>query len=101
MDYSITWSQLALGDLNDLVTFIAQDNVTAARKLGNRIINKVGAISSFPEIGRVVPEFKCETIREILTKPYRIVYELDHETHTLAVLRIWHNSRMPLVGWDI
>ncbi len=101
MDYSITWSQLALGDLKDLVSFIAKDNSTAAKKLGNHIINKVETIASFPEVGRIVPEFKRETIREILTKPYRIVYELDHDTHSLAVLRIWHTSRKPLDGWNL
>jgi plasmid stabilization system protein ParE len=101
MDYSITWSQLALNDLKDLVIFIARDDANAARKLGNRIINKVESISSFPEIGRIVPEFKSEGIREILTKPYRIVYELDHEAKALAVLRIWHTSRSKLNDCDL
>jgi len=41
----------------------------------------------------MVPEFQNELIREIILSPYRVIYEINDETATLSVLRIWHGAR--------
>jgi plasmid stabilization system protein ParE len=50
-------------------------------------------IARFPRAGRVVPEFGDETIREIISKPYRLVYRLGDDCGTIAIVRIWHSAR--------
>jgi hypothetical protein len=45
---------------------------------GRRILySKPKILSTFPFIGRKVPEYNRETLRELIETPYRIVYELD------------------------
>lgn len=49
-------------------------------------------MAEFPFIGRVVPEFADESIREIFAYSYRIIYRVkDEEIHVAAVV---HGKRL-------
>ncbi len=93
MDYRIVWSESALRDLRDIVQYIARDDPKAAERFGNLIISKVLNLCAFPRIGRIVPEFREDRLREIILTPYRIVYEIDDNYSPLSVLRVWHGAR--------
>lgn len=93
MDFQIIWTRLALADLRDLVRYIARDDRENARRFGDLIVSKVDRLAAFPRIGRIVPEFRDDTLREIIVAPYRVVYEIDDSARTLAVLRVWHAAR--------
>ena len=93
MAYQIVWSKVALADLRDLVRYIARDNREAAGRFGNLIVSKVETLGPFPRIGRIVPEFRDDRLREIIITPYRIVYEIDDAAVTLSILRVWHGAR--------
>jgi len=93
MAYGIIWSKAALADLHDLVRYIAHDDSKAARGFGNLIVSKVDSLETFPRIGRIVPELRDDRVREIIVRPYRIVYEIDDHAMTLSVLRVWHGAR--------
>ncbi len=96
MAYRIIWSAAAIADLRDLVRYIARDNGDAARKFGDLIVSKVESIGAFPRIAKMVPEYRVDSLREIIVSPYRIVFEIDDEAGTLTVLRIWHGARESL-----
>lgn len=93
MDLRIVWSESALRDLRDIVRYIARDDPKTAERFGNLIISKVMSLGAFPRIGRIVPEFREDRLREIILTPYRIVYEIDDHSSTLSVLRVWHGAR--------
>jgi len=63
------------------------------------LIEKTKALSIFPFSGRVVPEFDDRLIRELILKPYRIVYRVDEHSKVIGVVRYWHGSRNEL-GFD-
>ena len=44
-----------------------------------RLIGAVGRLKDFPQSGRMVPEFEHKAVREIVERPYRIVYRLVRE----------------------
>lgn len=90
MAFKIIWSEQALDDLQAIVFFIAEDNSAAAETFGYRLISKVDFLARFPQIGRVVPEESDETIREIILRPYRIIYKVLAEKQCVAIVRIWH-----------
>jgi plasmid stabilization system protein ParE len=71
---NIVWSSEALGKLDEIERFIAQDSSQRAAVFIDRLLEKGDSIALFPEIGRVVPEFSRSDIREILFGNYRIVY---------------------------
>ena len=82
----IIWSPLAGERLDKVYEFIAQDNISAAQKMVNRIIKKVDTLSKNPERGRKVPEANREEIREVFEGEYRIIYRV--ETKKVSILSI-------------
>ena len=93
MAWRIVWSRLALSDLRDLVRYIAKDDRNVAKRFGDLIVSKVESLQSFPRIGRIIPEYREDRLREIIIAPYREVYEIADESMTLSILRIWHGAR--------
>ena len=93
MGFKIVFTKPAIADLGALVKFISRDNPQAAEQFGYAIIGRVEALDEFPLLGRVVPEFKMDNIREIIHRPYRIVYRVRGEQKLIEILRVWHAAR--------
>jgi toxin ParE1/3/4 len=62
-------------------------------QFGQFLVSHTKVLAQFPELGRVVPEFGDDFIREIIVRSYRIVYRLDHSKHLIGVIRFWHAGR--------
>lgn len=73
---SVVWSPQSIRDVESIRAFIAQDSPSYADLEARRIVAAVERLRRFPESGRPVPERQDQTIREIITPPYRIVYRL-------------------------
>ncbi|MFT7372207.1 MAG: toxin ParE1/3/4 [Oleiphilaceae bacterium] len=56
------------------------------------IVELVETLIKHPEIGRIVPEFNDELIREIIHAPFRVVYL--HESKSIKVIRVWRSERI-------
>lgn len=89
----IVWSHTALDDLRNIVEFIAQDSPDRAKNFGIRIISEIESILTFPNAGRAVPEYRSPKIREIVVRPYRIVYRINETDAHVEIARIWHAAR--------
>lgn len=81
-------------DLSEIVQHIADDNPTAARNWFNEINEAISKLTSFPTLGRIVPEYSDETIREIIKGPYRIVYRLNIDKESICIIAIHHSKRL-------
>jgi toxin ParE1/3/4 len=86
----IVWSQTAVGDLRQIVEFIASDHAAAAAGLADRILNHIERAAELPLSSRAVPEKADECIREIILRPYRILYQVDGRRDAIRILRVWH-----------
>jgi toxin ParE1/3/4 len=93
MDYTVVLSPKAVGDLESIVRYIAQTNPNTARKVGQSLLAKTKELSQFPLRGQVVPEFDSPEIRQILLKPYRIVYRLEEDKKRISIARFWHSAQ--------
>jgi len=93
MDYRVVLSPSAREDLHDLVTYIAADIPSAAERFGMRIISESMRLGGTPEMGRIVPEFGRPDLRELVVRPYRIVYRVKRDTRLVEVVRVWHAAR--------
>jgi plasmid stabilization system protein ParE len=80
-------------DLGIIVRRIAADNPERARAFGNELIDHALSIGSMPERGRIVPELREPSVREIIHGSYRIIYEVLAEPRAVFVLRFWHAAR--------
>ena len=93
MAYKLIWSPAARDDLHDIVVFIARDNPNRAMSFGYELISETDRLQEFPALGRIVPEYRNDYIREIIFRPYRIVYRVDHKNTVCEIARVWHSSR--------
>jgi toxin ParE1/3/4 len=66
MAYKLIWSPAARDDLHDIVVFIARDNPNRAMSFGYELISEIDRLQEFPELGRIVPEYRNDGIREII-----------------------------------
>jgi len=75
MAYKLSWSPAA------------RDNPERAMSFGYELISQTDQLQTFPEFGRVVPEYRSHNLREIIFRPYRIVYRVNHDRRLCEIAR--------------
>lgn len=88
----IKWSTDTLLDLDAISEYISKGSPENAKKFIQDIFKKVENLSTFPFMGRTVPDRSNEKIHEILHKNYRIIYEIKEDL--VEVLIVIHGSRI-------
>ena len=87
----VIWTQPALEDLESIHEYLARDAARYAEEMVRKLLKTPGILTRFPQIGRVVPEYGDESLREILAGMYRVIYkESTDRVHVVAVV---HGSR--------
>mgnify|MGYP001164642030 FL=1 len=90
----IIFSKGAQRDLIDTIKYISKDKPKAALNWVTEIKKSVMKLGDYPRLGRIVPEFSDESIREIIKGQYRIVYKIDVESDTIAILAVHHSKKL-------
>lgn len=93
MGWKIVIGPAAETDLQDIVAYIARHNTEAAARLGYALIARAESLASFPERGRVVPEFSRPDLRELSHRSYRIIYRIKTQQGCIDIVRFWHAAR--------
>ena len=88
----VAWSGSARADLRDIFDHIARDSRFYAKKTIEDLVQRSERLLTFPRIGRVVPEYNIETVRELLIESYRVIYELQGED--VEILAVIHGMRL-------
>jgi toxin ParE1/3/4 len=88
----VRWTPQAVGDLEAITEFIAQDSPHFASLFVLDVFAAVERLENFPQSGRVVPEKSDPQIREILLGNYRIIYRLRGDMAEL--LAIHHGAKL-------
>ena len=81
--YQVTWAAIAQHDLKQLIDYIAIDNPLNASRILRKIKQKVSALYTMPDRGRMVPELKeqgIHTYRELIVAPWRVIYRISDTT---------------------
>jgi toxin ParE1/3/4 len=66
MAHIVVWSPRAIDDVDAIAAYIAEDSEADAASVVRTILDKARRLYEFPYIGRVVPEFDIDAIRELL-----------------------------------
>ncbi len=88
----IVWSPRAAADIEAIREHIAYDSELYARLMVSRLLAAPSRLVQFPELGRVVPEFDQADLRELIVRPYRLVYRLRGEFIEIAT--VFHAARL-------
>jgi addiction module RelE/StbE family toxin len=87
----VTWTQNAIDHLVNIFEYIAHDSPFYAKRIVDRITRRSEQIADHPFSGRKVPEYDAEDIREIIEKPYRIIYRI--RPNKIDVLAVIHGAQ--------
>jgi toxin ParE1/3/4 len=90
----VEFSELAVNQITEVTRVIAADKPVAAKKWVESIRKSVIKLSDYPYIGRMVPEFVDESIRELLHGEYRIVYKIDETSSRIVITALYHARRI-------
>ena len=88
----VHWTDNAIAHLLDIYEYIARDSSIYAKRMVDRVTRRSEQIASFPMSGRKVPEYEADDIREIIEKPYRIIYRI--KPYQIDVLAIVHRRQL-------
>ena|SRR5688572_30521164 len=82
----IDWSAEALDCIERIHEYIAIRNPVNAARVVSRIVGAVSLLSHSPSMGRAVPRYERFELRELIRRPYRIVYvKRDSRIVVLAI----------------
>jgi plasmid stabilization system protein ParE len=88
----LVWSPRAVADLEAVRDRIAYDSELYAGLMISRLVAAPDRLLQFPELGRIVPEFDQAALRELIVRPYRLVYRLQGEA--IEIVTVFHGARM-------
>jgi addiction module RelE/StbE family toxin len=92
MAREVVWAESASDDLAEIAGYIGKDSEFYAAAVVRELIEAARSLDLFVERGRVVPEYRDPTIRELLVRDYRLVYAVSEKA--INVLRIVHGSKL-------
>ena len=91
---NVHWTDTAQGHLDAIHHYIAQNSPEYAKQMVDRLTRRSQQIAKFPQSGRVVPEYQMEQVREVIERPYRIIYYIKPDQ--VDVLAVVHAARIIL-----
>jgi addiction module RelE/StbE family toxin len=88
----VRWTTDAADDLERICDYIADDRPESARRIAQSVLDRVGALSSFPLLGR---SGRVSGTRELAfpSLPFLAVYEVVETRDEVRVLRVLHGAQ--------
>lgn len=88
----VHWTDRAKVRLRHIEEYIAKDNPNAAREVVETILRRSWQLATPPEIGHSVKGYEETELREVLTRPYRIIYRI--KPNQVDVVTVLHYRQL-------
>ena len=88
----VHWTHTAVAHLLAIYEHIAQDSPLYAQRTIDRLTRRSEQIAVFPQSGRMVPEYEAPDLREVIERPYRIIYRIQAEQ--IDILAVVHGAQL-------
>ncbi|MDP4095814.1 type II toxin-antitoxin system RelE/ParE family toxin [Paenibacillus sp. P96] len=93
--FKIKYTPAAVDDMDEIFSYIAQENLAWAEKMLSKLSSKIGGLAEFPNMGSVLSEDDFVLIqrgyRFIVVSPYLVFYRIIDDT--VVIHRILHGRR--------
>ena len=87
----VVWTEPALRDREDIILFIADDNVDAAIEMDTAFTNTSNSLAKFPFRGRLG---RVNNTRELVVhKNYILVYGIDNTNCVVYIKSVLHTAK--------
>ncbi len=90
---SVRFSDEALSKLRAIHAYIAQHSPVNADAMVDRLTRRAQRTADHPRIGRRVPEYRDDDLREVLERPYRIIYRIRSRDE-IEVITVMHYRQL-------
>jgi plasmid stabilization system protein ParE len=87
----VQWTDPALEQLREITDFLAQHSAKKATEVGEKVMASTRQLVHSPLMGRVVPEFQLDYLRELVVQGYHVLYVVRGET--CSVVAVIHSGR--------
>lgn len=99
----VVWAEAAWVDLEEVARHIARDSPRYAAAFTREIRDAARSLRNFAERGRVVPEYRDSSVRELFVRNYRLIYQVQEDaTNILGFIHgardlkaLWEQERRP------
>lgn len=88
----VGWHPEAYAELEAIADYISLDSPTYASAVVTRILAAADDLVQFPRMGRRVPEWDDEAVRERIVDNYRLIYRLRDDR--ILILAVVHGARL-------
>jgi toxin ParE1/3/4 len=88
----VVWTFQAMEDLYDIDHYLSQNSDKYADFVVDSILAVTEQLEHFPQSGRIVPEMRISTIRELIVMKYRIIYQII-SFDEISVLTVRHSAK--------
>ncbi|MEX2173493.1 MAG: type II toxin-antitoxin system RelE/ParE family toxin [Pirellulaceae bacterium] len=88
----IVWTMRAADEFAEAIEYVERQAPAAARRLAQRMMQRIRSLRRFPQSGGFVPEDDSQRYREVIEGNYRIIYRL--ESDAVVVMSIYHAARL-------
>lgn len=89
---NLHWTPQAIEDLEAIFEYVSHDSRAVAKLFVEKIYYRVHQLRHFPLSGRIVPEIEDKSIRELIYRNYRIIYQVFSEDQ-LRIITVFHSSK--------
>jgi toxin ParE1/3/4 len=89
----VKWTSQSLDDINNIAEFISRDSVKYANIQVQIFIDSVEILETHPKLGRIVPETKDPSIRELIVGFYRIIYQIQSKM-LINIITVHHSKKL-------
>ena len=98
MARKVKWTEVAWSDLEQVSDYIAKDSRYYAAAFVREVRDAARSLAYLAQRGRLVPEFGDSTIRELLVRRYRLIYQVTEQT--VYIIGFIHGARDLVALWE-
>jgi len=88
----VQWTKRAKARLREIESYITKDNPKAARDVVEKLLRRSWRLADLPDIGHEVEGYEGTDLREVLIRPYRLIYLV--KKHQIDVVTVLHYRQL-------
>lgn len=96
----VRWSPEAQQRLREVVAYIARDSPQAAIKESMRLVERSMQLAEPPLQGHRMREYPDDDVRELLERPYRLIYVVEGDEIVIVAL-MHYRQQLPKKAADL
>ena len=87
----VAWTDEAKAHLAGIHDFIKRDAPFYAAQTVDKLTRRIEQLTDHPRSGRIVPKYDDENLRELIVRPYRLIYRIKPDR--IDIIAVFHGAQ--------